>query len=47
VKKADAGLLRRLTLPKCPAVELDGQIISEGREISKQELEQALIARQG
>jgi len=46
VKKTDVGILQRLTLPKCPAVELDGKIISEGREISKEELEKAIKAAQ-
>jgi len=47
VKKQEAGLVRRLTMPKCPAVEIDGVLVSEGREISKEELEKAIISRLG
>ncbi len=42
IKKTEAGILKRLGMPKFPAVEVDGNIISEGRDITAEELERAI-----
>lgn len=42
IKKTDVGILKRLGMPKFPAVEIDGNIISQGRDISVEELEKAI-----
>lgn len=39
IKKTEAGVLKRIGMPKFPAVEMDGNIISEGRDITVEELE--------
>jgi hypothetical protein len=46
VKKTSFGLLQRVSLPKFPAVEIDGRIMSEGRDITREELEAAIRQRQ-
>jgi len=45
VKKPETGLLKRLSLPKFPAVEVEGDVIAEGREVAADELEAAIRAR--
>lgn len=45
IKKTDAGLLKRLLLPKFPALEIDEQLVFEGRDISINELEDEMKER--
>ncbi len=45
IKKTDVGLLKRIGMPKFPAVELDGTILSEGRDITAEELEREIQKR--
>ncbi len=47
IKKTEIGLLKRLSLPKFPALEIDGEVISEGKDITAEELEQAIRKRSG
>lgn len=47
IKKTDVGLLKRISMPKFPAVEIDGNIISEGRDITAEELEREIQKRSG
>ncbi len=47
IKKTEIGVLKRLSLPKFPAVEIDGEVVSEGRDITAEELEQAIRKRNG
>ncbi len=47
IKKTEIGLLKRLSLPKFPAVEIDGEVVSEGRDITAEELEKAIRKRNG
>ncbi len=46
VKKTSFGLLQRMSLPKFPAVDIDGMVVFEGRDISAEELEAAVRQRQ-
>jgi hypothetical protein len=45
IKKTEIGLLKRLSLPKFPALEISGEIISEGKDITAEELEQEIKRR--
>jgi len=45
VKKSDFSLLGRLSLPKFPAVEIDGSIVFEGQDVTYEELESAITNR--
>ncbi len=47
IKKTEVGLLKRMNMPKFPAVEIDGTIISEGRDINAEELENEIRKRGG
>jgi hypothetical protein len=45
IKKTEVGLLKRIGMPKFPAVEIGGNIISEGRDITVEELEREIRKR--
>ncbi len=47
IKKTEVGLLKRISMPRFPAIEIDGNIISEGKDISLEELEQEIDKRNG
>lgn len=46
VKKSSFGLMQRMSLPKFPAIEIDGQMVYEGCDITQEQLEEAIIQRQ-
>jgi hypothetical protein len=46
VKKSSFGLMQRMSLPKFPAIEIDGTVVFEGRDIAAEELEAAIRQRQ-
>ena len=46
VKKTSFGLLQRVSLPKFPAVEIDGTVVFEGCDITTEQLEAAIRKRQ-
>jgi len=39
--------MQRMSLPKFPAIEIDGTVVFEGCEVTKDQLEAAIKARQG
>ncbi len=45
-EKTSFGLLDRASLPKFPAVEIDGAVVFEGCDVSRDQLEQAIRGRQ-
>lgn len=45
IKKTDPSLAQMSFIPKFPAVEIEGELISEDREIPIDELEKALITK--
>lgn len=45
IKRTDTGLLKRLFLPKFPALEIDDQLVFEGQDISADALENEIIKR--
>lgn len=45
VKKTSFGLMQRMSLPKFPAIEIDGRVVFEGRDITAEELEAAIRQR--
>ncbi len=45
VKKSSFGLMQRMSLPKFPSVEIDGQVVFEGCDISEEQLEAAIKQR--
>jgi hypothetical protein len=45
VKKTAPGLLKRFSLPKFPALEIDEQLVFEGQEITFDELEREIRKR--
>lgn len=45
VKKTSFGLMQRMSLPKFPAIEIDGQIVFEGCDITREQLEAAIKQR--
>ena len=47
VKKTSFGLMQRISLPKFPAIEIDGQVVLEGCDIMREQLEAAIRERQG
>ncbi len=47
IKKTEVGILKRMSMPKFPAVEIDGKIISEGKDITAEELEREIRERSG
>jgi hypothetical protein len=46
VKKTSFGLMQRMSLPKFPAIEIDGQVVFEGCDITNEQLEAAIKQRQ-
>jgi len=42
VKKTSFGLLQRASLPKFPAIEIDGKMVFEGCDITPEQLEAAI-----
>jgi len=46
VKKTSFGLLQRVSLPKFPAIEIDGTVVFEGCDITAEQLEAAIRKRQ-
>lgn len=45
VKKTSFGLMQRMSLPKFPAIEIDGAVVFEGRDITTEELEREIAKR--
>jgi len=45
VKKTSFGLLQRVSLPKFPAIEIDGTVVFEGCDITAEQLEAAIRQR--
>jgi hypothetical protein len=45
VKKASFGLFQRVSLPKFPAIEIDGKVVFEGCDITREQLEAAIRQR--
>ena len=45
VKKTSFGLMQRMALPKFPAIEIDGTVVFEGRDITAEELEREIAKR--
>ncbi len=45
VRKTSFGLMQRLSLPKFPAVEIDGKVVFEGCDITQEQLEAAITQR--
>jgi hypothetical protein len=46
VKKTSFGLMQRMSLPKFPAIEIDGQVVFEGCDVTQEQLETAIKKRQ-
>ena len=46
VKKTSFGLLERVSLPKFPAVEIDGSVVFQGNDVSRDQLEEAIRGKQ-
>jgi hypothetical protein len=42
IKKTDTGLLKRLLLPKFPALEINERLVFEGQDITVEELEKEI-----
>ena len=45
VKKSSFGLMQRMSLPKFPAIEIDGTVVFEGCDITAEELEREIAKR--
>lgn len=45
IKKTSFGLMQRMSLPKFPAIEIDGKIVFEGCDITPEQLEAAIKER--
>jgi hypothetical protein len=45
VKKSSFGLLQKMSLPKFPAIEIDGKVVFEGCDITPEQLEAAIKQR--
>jgi hypothetical protein len=45
VKKTSFGPLQRVSLPKFPAIEIDGTVVFEGCDITREQLEAAIKRR--
>jgi hypothetical protein len=45
VKKTSFGLMQRMSLPKFPAIEIDGKVVFEGCDITPEQLEAAIKQR--
>ena len=46
VKKTSFGLFQRASLPKFPSLEIDGQVVFSGCNITTEQLEAAIKQRQ-
>ena len=46
VKKTSFGLLERVSLPKFPAIEIDGSVVFQGSDVSRDQLEEAIRGKQ-
>ncbi|HSB32937.1 MAG TPA: hypothetical protein VLG39_00625 [Nitrospirota bacterium] len=46
MKKTSFGLLEKMSLPKFPAVEIDGSVVFQGCDVSRDQLEEAIRAGQ-
>jgi hypothetical protein len=44
IRKTNFGLLERVSLPKFPAVEIDGTVVFQGCDVSRDQLEEAIKA---
>jgi hypothetical protein len=45
VKKTSFGLFQRATLPKFPSIDIDGQVVFSGCDITIEQLEAAIKQR--
>jgi hypothetical protein len=45
VKKTSFGLFQRVSMPKFPSIEIDGQIVFSGCDITSEQLEAAIKQR--
>jgi hypothetical protein len=45
IKRTDMSLLEKLSMLRLPAVEVDGRVISQGRDIELEELEREITSR--
>jgi len=45
VKKTDFSLLKRISLPQFPAVEIDGDVVFQGQDVSLEQLENAIRSK--
>lgn len=45
VKKTSFGIMQRMSLPKFPAIEIDGAVVFEGCDITADELEREIVKR--
>ncbi len=46
MKKTNFGLLDRMSLPKFPAIEIDGTVVFQGCDVSRDQLEDAIRGKQ-
>jgi hypothetical protein len=46
VKKSSFGLLERMSMPKFPAIEIEGKIVFQGCDVSQDQLEEAIRKQQ-
>jgi hypothetical protein len=42
LKKTSFGLLDRMSMPKFPAIEIDGKVVFQGCDVSHDQLEEAI-----
>ncbi len=42
LKKTAFGLMERVSLPKFPAIEIDGKVVFQGCDVSQEQLEAAI-----
>ncbi len=42
LKKTSFGLLERVSLPKFPAIEINGKVVFQGCDVSQEQLEAAI-----
>jgi hypothetical protein len=45
IKRTDMSLRKRVSMLRLPAVEVDGRVISQGRDIELEELEREITSR--
>jgi len=46
IKKTSFGLFQRASLPKFPSIEIDGQVVFTGCDITNEQLDAAIKQRQ-